>query len=104
MALFLFNCNRPNGQLVSDFVAWCETKDNFTVFGAPFQADAQLIYLAAKKWVQGIISDDGDIWAMGRKVKEWHSGYSTFSTKKYRHVINNKTKSRFLGKMHTAER
>ena len=47
-------------------------------------------------------SEDSDMWAMG--VREWHAGYCTCSTKKYRHVIGNKTKVPFLGKMDTRER
>ena len=47
---------RPNGQLVSDLAAWIKTKRNFTMFGAPWQADAQMVYLYRKyKWIQGII-------------------------------------------------
>ena len=47
---------RPNGQLVADLVAWIETKPNFAVFGAPWQADAQMIHLWKKfKWIEGII-------------------------------------------------
>ena len=42
------------------------------------------------------------MWVMG--VREWHAGYSTCSTKKYRHVVGNRTKDPFLGKMPTAER
>ena len=34
----------------------------------------------------------------------WYAGYSTRSRKKYRHVINNKTKVRSLGTMSTPER
>lgn len=47
-------------------------------------------------------SEDSDFWTMG--AREWHAGYSTRSRKQYRHVIQNETKSRFLGKMPTAER
>lgn len=47
-------------------------------------------------------SEDSDMWVMG--VGEWHAGYSTCSTKRYRHVANNRTKSAFLGKMKTKER
>ena len=47
-------------------------------------------------------SEDGDFWTMG--AKEWHAGYATRSRKRYRHVIGNKTKSRFLGQMRIAER
>ena len=94
---------RPNGQLVSDLVAWVAKKKHFTIFGSPWQADAQLVYLYRRfKWVQGVISEDSDIWTMG--VKDWHSGYSTISKKKYRNVVGNNTKSRFLGDMSTDER
>ena len=60
--------NSPNGQIIADFVAWCDIKENMTVFGAPWQADAQLIFLARKyrKWIRGIISEDSDIWVYGR--------------------------------------
>ena len=47
---------RPNGQLVSDLAAWIKKKRNFTMFGAPWQADAQMVYLYRRyKWIQGII-------------------------------------------------
>ena len=123
---------RPNSQLLSDLKAWVETKKNFTVFGAPYQADAQMMYLMKKfRWIQGVIrcvcpcpcscvyvmcmlcvyvhvcvrtydSEDSDFWTMG--AREWHAGYSTRSRKRYRHVIHNETKSRFVGEMPTAER
>ena len=87
---------------------WCEKKTNFTVFGAPWQADAQILFLSWKfKWIEGYISDDSDFFLFAGElggIKEWHSGYSTLSTQNYRHVIKNKTKSRFLGKMSTQER
>ena len=96
--------DRPNGQLVGDFVAWCRTKTNFVVFGAPWQADAQLIFLYEKyKWIQGVISEDSDIWTMGKNVKEWHAGYSTCSTAKYRHCMTN-CKSVFLRQMSAKQR
>ena len=46
---------RPNAQIISDFKAWAAAKTNFTVFGAPYQADAQMIYLLRKfsSWIQG---------------------------------------------------
>ena len=46
---------RPNAQIISDFKAWTAAKTNFTVFGAPYQADAQMIYLLRKfsSWIQG---------------------------------------------------
>ena len=45
--------NRPNGQLVTDVVAWTQKKKNFTVFGVPWQADAQLCSFYNKlSWVQ----------------------------------------------------
>ena len=49
--------NRPNKQLISDLKAWCERKKNFTLFGAPWQADAQMLYLQFKfrSWITGII-------------------------------------------------
>ena len=47
---------RPNAQLISDLKAWVETKNNFTVFGAPYQADGQMMYLLSKfSWIKGII-------------------------------------------------
>ena len=47
---------RPNGQLVADLVAWIETKPHFAVFGAPWQADAQMMHLYKKfSWIEGII-------------------------------------------------
>ena len=48
---------RPNAQIISDFKAWTSSKKNFTVFGAPYQADAQMIYLLRKfsGWIQGVI-------------------------------------------------
>ena len=48
-------------------MVWCKTKKNFTIFGAPWQADAQLINLGELWWVQGIISEDGDVWTMMKK-------------------------------------
>ena len=60
---------RPNGQIIADFVAWCETKTNFTVFGAPWQADTQMIYLVHKyRWIRGVISEDSDIFLMSTYV------------------------------------
>ena len=47
-------------------------------------------------------SEDSDFWTMG--AREWHAGYSTRSRKKYRYVMHNKTKSRFLDDMTTPER
>ena len=46
---------RPNAQIISDFKAWTAGKINFTVFGAPYQADAQMIHLLRKfsGWIQG---------------------------------------------------
>ena len=94
---------RPNGQLVTDLVAWIATKPYFTVFGAPWQADAQLVYLYRRfKWIEGIISEDSDMWTMG--VQNWHAGYATCSTSKYRHVLGNKTNAKFMGDMTIAER
>ena len=49
-----------------------------------------------------LCSEDSDMWIMG--CDEWHSGYSTCSTKKYRHVISGRTRVKSLGKMTTAER
>ena len=48
---------RPNAQIISDFKSWTSSKKNFTVFGAPYQADAQMIYLLRKfsGWIQGVI-------------------------------------------------
>ena len=47
---------RPNGQLVADVVAWIRQKENVTAFGAPWQADAQMVYMYNKfKWIEGII-------------------------------------------------
>ena len=47
---------RPNSQLISDLKAWVQKKKNFTVFGAPYQADAQMMYLMKKfRWIQGVI-------------------------------------------------
>ena len=49
---------RPNAQIISDFKSWTSSKKNFTVFGAPYQADAQMIYLLRKfsGWIQGGIT------------------------------------------------
>ena len=52
--------------------------------------------------IGNVCSEDSDNWVMG--VHEWHAGYATCSTKKYRHVLANKTKSRYLGKMPIPER
>ena len=49
-----------------------------------------------------LFSEDSDFWSMG--VKEWHAGYATASVKKYRHVINNRTKETFMEKMKIPER
>ena len=49
-----------------------------------------------------LCSEDSDLWIMG--CDEWHSGYSTCSTKKYRHVISGRTRVGYLGNMTIAER
>ena len=33
---------RSNGQLLADLVVWIPKKDNMNIFGAPWQADAQI--------------------------------------------------------------
>lgn len=94
---------RPNGQLVTDVLAWIKEKENLCAFGAPWQADAQMVSLFRQfSWFQGIISDDSDNFTM--HVTDWHSGYSTCSNKKYRSVVRNKTKTAFMGKMSKDER
>ena len=119
------SAQRPNNQLISDLKAWVQRKKNFTIFGAPWQSDAQMMYLLRKfSWINGIIrycvcvwcvvrvcmtwcvlcvySEDSDFWTMG--ARNWHAGYSTRSTQKYRSVIGNKTKVPSLGSMSTPER
>ena len=47
---------RPDGQLLGDLVAWIEQKENMCIFGAPWQADAQMVFLYEKYgWIEGII-------------------------------------------------
>lgn len=41
---------------MADLTAWIAQKDNMCVFGAPWQADAQMVYLYNKySWIEGII-------------------------------------------------
>ena len=51
------SATRPNGQLLADFIAWVKLKPHFCVFGAPFQADAQMINLCRKykRWIRGVM-------------------------------------------------
>ena len=50
---------RPNAQLVADLVAWINEKERFTAFGAPWQADAQMVYMYRRfSWIEGIIRLD----------------------------------------------
>ena len=83
---------------MADLTAWIAQKDNMCVFGAPWQADAQMVYLYNKySWIEGIIryvcvcvcvcvsarvcvymlctcvlcSEDSDMFVMG--VDNWHT-------------------------------
>ena len=53
------SATRSNGQLLADFIAsWVKLNPHyFCVFGAPFQADAQMIDLCRKykRWIRGVM-------------------------------------------------
>ena len=58
-----------NGDVIYQFLKWVENmrkrKFRMMVFGAPFEADAQLVQLEEQGLIDAILSSDGDIVLLG---------------------------------------
>ena len=92
---------RVNGHLVKAFCDWARDKLSplsFCLFGAPFEADAQLVFLEAHGFTNGTLSIDSDIFFY-EGSENIYSGFSTRSTKKYRSIVNRKTVDPYIASL-----
>ena len=81
---------RVNGHVVHAFCEWARSKiaeDKFCLFGAPFEADVQLVVLEKDGYTDGSLTEDGDVYFY-EGACNLYSGFNTRSTRKYRTIIN----------------
>ena len=84
---------RVNGHLLLAFCDWVRVKlppHMFCLFGAPFEADAQLVYLERAGFTHGTLTNDSDIYFL-EGSRNMYSGFNTRSTRKYRSIIDRAT-------------
>ena len=84
---------RVNGHLIKAFCDWVRGRlkpQTYCLFGAPFEADAQLAYLEHAGFTIGTLSIDSDIlfYETSRNI---FCGFNTRSTKKYRSIKDRQT-------------
>lgn len=84
---------RVNGHLVHAFCEWVRSKfepDHYLLLGAPFEADAQLVYLEKEGYTVGTLTVDSDLFFYDG-CRNLHSGFNTRSVRKYRSIIERDT-------------
>ena len=84
-------------QLVLCVKGWAKQEhlvDRITFFGAPFEADAQMVALEQMGFVDYIISEDSDLFFYGAKTQ--FTGFKTCRTDKYRQLLKGETADRRL--------
>lgn len=95
------NLARVNGHVIRAFCDWARDTlddDKYVLFGAPFEADAQLIYIEREGFTNGSLSEDSDLFFI-EGSKNIYSGFNTRSTKKYRVIINRNTVTPYLSQL-----
>ena len=84
---------RVNGHLIRAFCDWVRSKlpaSRYCLFGAPFEADAQLVYFERIGLTDGTLSCDSDIFFYEGSQNVF-SGFNTRSTRKYRSITGRQT-------------
>ena len=90
-----------NGHLIKAFCDWVRSKlprCRYRLFGAPFEADAQLVYFERIGLTDGTLSNDTDIFFY-EESKNIFSGFNTRSTRKYRSVKNRETADEYFSSL-----
>ena len=95
------NLVRVNGHVLHAFCEWARNKlkqGTYCLFGSPFEADAQLASLEDAGFIDGILSEDSDLFFY-ETTRNLYSGFNTRSTKKYRTIINRTTADPYFSKL-----
>ena len=77
------NLVRVNGHVLHAFCEWARNKlepGKYCLFGSPFEADAQLVWLEKHGFIDGILTEDSDLFFY-EGAKNLYSGFNTRSTK-----------------------
>lgn len=70
--------SQPREDLVHDVITWAKDTDQVAVIQAPYEADAQLVYLQLNGIADHIVGVDSDIFAYGAKSILFHGKRNLF--------------------------
>ena len=92
---------RVDGNLIKAFCDWVRSKlsrSRYSLFGAPFEADAQLVYFERIGLTDGTLSNDTDIYFY-EESSNIYSGFNTRSKRKYRSIVRRQTSDTYFSSL-----